>query len=600
MGSEALALALALYRAPNQRHALRTMALPHDIGLVLQLASAPQPLLHNTANEVGETEGTIVEASRFYLQQALFQPDANAYRLLGLLEDATPERIREHHRLLQRWLHPDRRGEDWEALFAMRVNWAWAHLRSEAARHAYDIECGHSPEMASTVPQPAAGPLAQWSLTLVEPEHGHRARWMALGLSLCSCAGLLYMVLTRDDRVPLEDAGSTWTPVTEVRFHGGIEPSADSLAAKRSTAIPIISSSGPQPLQVSGEGGDAKQPSLPSTPPSGQRLVLSVPSIPDREKVDGRIAPQDVNGTRGDGLLQPADRLDVERPALPPVMQSRSASRNELVSKSLPQPAIASGLQTTADFAERGVQARAPADSVAAHPTTKILAESRSAGGTSGRTMVQEESGRPVAPIVVRGAVRQPAASTHIDANPTASVRAMGLEDRSHVVASNSVDDDGRQPISTIVPTGAHREPPGLSRSGQDTTSLRGVVESDVLGVSADALARIGLARQRVKDLSAFFGDFGTRSPPVWNDVGGETSAERQRSALHERARSRDSGNFAVDAPMWHMSENSASLRANYHLQKGHTVSESGRFSLNMIWRERMWLVTHVELEPAL
>ena len=144
MASEALELALALYRAPIKRHALRGMELPRDIGLVIQLASAPQPLLHDVAVDLNETEDTVREASRFYLQQMLFQPDASAYQVLGLPRNAAPERIREHYRWLQRWLHPDRRGEDWEGLLATRVNQAWGHLRTEAARRAYELEREHA------------------------------------------------------------------------------------------------------------------------------------------------------------------------------------------------------------------------------------------------------------------------------------------------------------------------------------------------------------------------------------------------------------------------------------------------------------------------
>ncbi len=76
-------------------------------------------------------------AVRFYLQQILFQPDADAYRLLGLASDAAPESVQRHYRWLQSWLHPDRRGDEWEALLATRVNWAWKHLRTDAARRSY-------------------------------------------------------------------------------------------------------------------------------------------------------------------------------------------------------------------------------------------------------------------------------------------------------------------------------------------------------------------------------------------------------------------------------------------------------------------------------
>jgi hypothetical protein len=108
------------------------------------------------------------------------------------------------------------------------------------------------------------------------------------------------------------------------------------------------------------------------------------------------------------------------------------------------------------------------------------------------------------------------------------------------------------------------------------------------------------LAKERVRELLVFFGgSTDKKPPPVWNDVVGQKSAERQRNAMHERSRPRDVGDFVIDTPMWRVSEDSVALDAGYHLLRGRTISESGRFSLGMIWREKMWLVTHVELNPT-
>jgi hypothetical protein len=138
-----------------------------------------------------------------------------------------------------------------------------------------------------------------------------------------------------------------------------------------------------------------------------------------------------------------------------------------------------------------------------------------------------------------------------------------------------------------------------IVHNDQGSAKSLATVGSDLPASSANTLARIGLARERVKELSMFFADSEKRSPPVWNDVRGQASAERLRRALHARARLRDVADFAIDAPHWRVSENLAALSADYHLRHGRTVSESGRFSLSMVWREQMWLVTDVELEPA-
>ena len=113
------------------------------------------------------------------------------------------------------------------------------------------------------------------------------------------------------------------------------------------------------------------------------------------------------------------------------------------------------------------------------------------------------------------------------------------------------------------------------------------------------ALQRAGLARNRVQELSQFFGAPDLRIPPIWNDAQGQTAAERERHRLHQRVGWDGKGDFSVEAPVWRLSGSLASLDAAYRLRKGPSVSESGRLTLRMVWREEMWLVTHVALEPV-
>lgn len=241
MESEALELALALYRAPSQRHALREMELPHDISVLIQLASAPQPLLQETAAGLDETENTVLEASRFYLQQTLFQPDASAYRVLGLARDATPERIREHYRWLQRWLHPDRRGEDWEALLATRVNWAWGRLRNETARNVYNLEQEQDDPVASdsehTLEQK---PLGDWRLIPIVHERRSRTKTIAIGALFCSCLALLYVALTRDESLMQEDPGTRSSAAASAVTARTIEPQLRSPVTNPVMAVPSV------------------------------------------------------------------------------------------------------------------------------------------------------------------------------------------------------------------------------------------------------------------------------------------------------------------------------------------------------------------------
>src|SRR5690606_36064881 len=164
MSTDALELALALHQAPLQRFALRDCPLPENIGAVLQLASGTQPQLQEAAAQFSESEDTVLEAVRFFLHQVLFEPGTDAYRILGLSANADSNLIRQHHAWLQRWLHPDRRGEDWEAVFTTKVNWAWQQLRNESAREEYDRERRNAPRpQVASEAVPAAMPMPAWN-----------------------------------------------------------------------------------------------------------------------------------------------------------------------------------------------------------------------------------------------------------------------------------------------------------------------------------------------------------------------------------------------------------------------------------------------------
>ena len=142
----ALEWALALLRAPGERHALRQRPLPEGVAELLGVASEPDDAaLSDIAMRWGESPERLREAARFYAREILFQPQADAYRVLGLTPTATPEAIKSHHRLLQRWLHPDRQHAGDDRVFAGRVNTAWNQL---SRRFAYLAPLGKSVQTA--------------------------------------------------------------------------------------------------------------------------------------------------------------------------------------------------------------------------------------------------------------------------------------------------------------------------------------------------------------------------------------------------------------------------------------------------------------------
>lgn len=112
--------------------------LPEDVGPLLRIAAAEPGEIERAARATGEAPARLREAASLFLQCALFVDEDDSYRTLGVRPDASHARLREHHRWLVRWLHPDRNPDSWEATYLYRVNRAWQDLRTEERRRAFD------------------------------------------------------------------------------------------------------------------------------------------------------------------------------------------------------------------------------------------------------------------------------------------------------------------------------------------------------------------------------------------------------------------------------------------------------------------------------
>ena len=150
----ALEQALAYYRAPAMLSVARDRRLPDDVLDVLRIAAGDEALAAQGAGSSGEPQATVVDAAVFFVQQVLFAPGADSYRVLGVNADAPDARIKEHYRWLVRWLHPDRNLDDWDSVYAERVNRAWQDLRLPDRRAAYDQQraSGEPAPLASAAP----------------------------------------------------------------------------------------------------------------------------------------------------------------------------------------------------------------------------------------------------------------------------------------------------------------------------------------------------------------------------------------------------------------------------------------------------------------
>lgn len=198
----ALEWALALHRAPMERHALRQKPLPTGLDNLLGIAAGAMPdALSEAAHAFGESEAKVREAAQFYVREVLFFPQANAYRVLGVAADASAEQIKAHHRVLQHWLHPDRLQSEGDAVFAARVNGAWNRLRNPERRQAYDqaLQQNRPPEVFDSNGLPRS--VHAW---VANPET-HPPRWpgyLPMLVLLLACLVLILFVARDMSRSP--------------------------------------------------------------------------------------------------------------------------------------------------------------------------------------------------------------------------------------------------------------------------------------------------------------------------------------------------------------------------------------------------------------
>jgi len=127
-------LALDLARMPALARSSVAPPLPPNIIELMRIAAAAPEACQAAVAQTGEPRHVLVESARFYLQQVLFRPDADCYRILGIQPSASRTAAREHMRWLLEWLHPDRNNNNsWDAVYAERVLKAWREVSNGSA-----------------------------------------------------------------------------------------------------------------------------------------------------------------------------------------------------------------------------------------------------------------------------------------------------------------------------------------------------------------------------------------------------------------------------------------------------------------------------------
>lgn len=309
--AQILETALALQRAPGERFRLRERPLPPDLLYALEVASGSPQALASAAAELGESDATVLDASRFYLEQILFAaPDADAYRILGVTRDAPTDLIRTHHRWLQRWLHPDRAQAGDASVYATRVNQAWATLRTPESRHQYDVRLAEARMAGATAALPAST-VRHWEHEEPARSYGRRSRWL-LGAALVACSVLAVLIVSHeqgpqpwappDGKLVAEEQGAGDQPVMEDRDLGIL---TDALAAVTTEPTPAPAPA-PEPLMVG--AAQAATYSHPEPPVAG------------RTDLESRIPAA---ATRPAAPIASTALVDVAPPATQPIRPTR-------------------------------------------------------------------------------------------------------------------------------------------------------------------------------------------------------------------------------------------------------------------------------------
>ena len=134
----AIRTAIDLLHLPSDVHRVREAPLPDGIPLLLRVAIGEDKALSRATQLTERPNPVVQEAAGFFIEQILFAPDADSYRVLGASPNASARELRGNMALLIRWLHPDLDQGEERSVFIGRVTGAWDNLKTKDRRLAYD------------------------------------------------------------------------------------------------------------------------------------------------------------------------------------------------------------------------------------------------------------------------------------------------------------------------------------------------------------------------------------------------------------------------------------------------------------------------------
>ena len=487
-------IVMGVFREPGLIADLRDKQLPDDLQLVMRLAAGEGAASRGAMEATGETAEVLADASVFFLQQILFAPGADSYRVLGADAHTPDERLRENYRWLMKWLHPDRNQDGWEAVYADRVNVAWQDLKTPQRRADYDLRVPSS--SSALVPMPTSvtrriAPPAARDLggPLLSGSAVRRLPILVLGsLGVLAAATIAIMYwgqaqTARELSASRQDrgvAGPAFDPPAAT------EPAvvASKVLGLDATGRPMVGDSGsvnPDPAPAAGAG--VEQPVVAVNP----GLSWDVAGMPE----DTAAAPADeLLASADDVALPPVNQLDNAGVRLPLDGAGETASVDgevglaigpatpTAVAAELPKPTLSRTIvaawvaEAFALSPARVLSASSPEPAVAAPETTSPAQPSPAVAPSTDSRVVVTAAGAPGSPEVA-GATARERPTTDRDTRGARVADAGGIAGAARSSASKVepvASAASRAHASTQVPAITATVDPGADATVADTT----------------------------------------------------------------------------------------------------------------------------------
>ncbi|MGD0635829.1 MAG: DnaJ domain-containing protein [Beijerinckiaceae bacterium] len=131
-------LAIDSFQSPSRVHKLRQEELPPGIPDLLRVVAGDKSAVNEGVLLTGRSVETNRAAAEFFIENVLFWPDSDAYRILGSSPLAESGELRRNMALMIRWLHPDANAGEQKSANFLRVSEAWNRLKTQERRSEYD------------------------------------------------------------------------------------------------------------------------------------------------------------------------------------------------------------------------------------------------------------------------------------------------------------------------------------------------------------------------------------------------------------------------------------------------------------------------------